>query len=298
MSQVMIKDRIPEEDLLTSGHLACPGCGAPLAMRLVLKVLGPNTIVVLPACCWSIIAGPYPQSSLGVPLYHTAFETGAALASGIRAALDVRGDPDTTVLAWAGDGGTFDIGIQALSGAAERNEDILYCCYDNEAYMNTGVQRSSSTPWGAWTTTTPAGHPESHPKKDMLAILAAHRIPYAASASVAYPVDLMEKVTKAKSIKGTRFLHILSPCPPGWKCADEDAIHLARAAVRTRIFPLMEVEDGERWRFTVDHPGDPVEPYLRKQGRFRHLTDAQIAQIQSDLDRRWEMLKRRVEYGT
>jgi pyruvate ferredoxin oxidoreductase beta subunit/2-oxoisovalerate ferredoxin oxidoreductase beta subunit len=298
MSQVMIKDRIPEEDLLTSGHLACPGCGAPLAMRLVLKVLGPNTIVVLPACCWSIIAGPYPQSSLGVPLYHTAFETGAALASGIRAALDVRGDRDTTVLAWAGDGGTFDIGIQALSGAAERNEDILYCCYDNEAYMNTGVQRSSSTPWGAWTTTTPAGHPESHPKKDMLAILAAHRIPYAASASVAYPVDLMEKVTKAKSIKGTRFLHILSPCPPGWKCADEDAIHLARAAVRTRIFPLMEVEDGERWRFTVDHPGDPVEPYLRKQGRFRHLTDAQIAQIQSDLDRRWEMLKRRVEYGT
>jgi len=298
MSQIMIKDQVPTSELLCSGHLACPGCGAPLAMRLVLKVLGPKTIVVLPACCWSIIAGPYPQSSLGVPLYHTAFETGAALASGIRAALDVRGDRDTTVLAWAGDGGTFDIGIQALSGAAERNEDIIYCCYDNEAYMNTGIQRSSSTPWGAWTTTTPAGHPESQPKKDMLAILAAHRIPYAATASVAYPVDLLRKVEKAKSIRGTRFLHILSPCPPGWKCQDEDAIHLARAAVRSRLFPLMEVENGSRWRFTEDHPGDPVEPYLRKQGRFRHLTDEQIAQIQADLDQRWEVLKRRVEYGT
>jgi len=267
-------------------------------MRMALKALGPKTIITLPACCWSIIAGPYPQSSVGVPLYHTAFETGASLASGIRAALDIRGDTDTTVLAWAGDGGTFDIGIQALSGAAERNENILYCCYDNEAYMNTGVQRSSSTPWGAWTTTTPSEHPENHPKKDMLAILAAHSIPYAATASVAYPVDLLEKVKKAKSIRGTRFLQILSPCPPGWKCADEDALHLARAAVRSRIFPLMEVENGSRWRFTVEHPGDPVAPYLRKQGRFRHLTDAEVAKIQADVDGRWEVLKRRVEFGT
>jgi 2-oxoisovalerate ferredoxin oxidoreductase beta subunit len=298
MSQVMIKDAIPKEDLLTSGHLACPGCGAPIAMRMVLKALGPKTIVTLPACCWSIIAGPYPQSSLGVPLYHTAFETGAAVASGIKAALDVAGDTETTVMAWAGDGGTFDIGIQALSGAAERNEDILYCCYDNEAYMNTGIQRSSSTPWGAWTTTTPSAHPENRPKKDILAILAAHAIPYAATASVAYPDDLVAKATKAKGIRGTRFLHILSPCPPGWKCQDEDAIHLARAAVRTRIFPLMEVENGSRWRFTVDHPGGPVEPYLRKQGRFRHLTDQDIQSIQAGVDARWEVLKRRVEFGT
>jgi pyruvate/2-oxoacid:ferredoxin oxidoreductase beta subunit len=298
MSQQMIKDEVPREDLLTSGHLACPGCGAPIAMRLVLKALGPRTIVTLPACCWSIIAGPYPQSSLKVPLYHTAFETGGAVASGIKAALSVRGDDETSVMAWAGDGGTFDIGIQALSGAAERNEDIIYCCYDNEAYMNTGIQRSSSTPWGAWTTTTPAGHPESHPKKDMMAILAAHRIPYAATASVAYPVDLLQKVTKARSIRGTRFLQILSPCPPGWKCEDEESIHLARMAVQTRIFPLMEVENGERWRFTVEHAGDPVEPYLRKQGRFRHLTDEQIGQIQADVDARWEVLKRRVEHGT
>jgi pyruvate/2-oxoacid:ferredoxin oxidoreductase beta subunit len=294
----MIKDQVPREDLLTPGHLACPGCGAPIAMRFVLKALGPKTIITLPACCWSIIAGPYPQSSVNVPLYHTAFETGASLASGIRAALDVRGDKDTTVLVWAGDGGTFDIGIQALSGAAERNEDILYCCYDNEAYMNTGIQRSSSTPWGAWTTTTPSDHPENHPKKDMLAILAAHGIPYAATASVAYPTDLLEKVKKAKAIHGTRFLQILSPCPPGWKCADEDTLHLARSAVRTRIFPLMEVENGQRWRFSVDHPGDPVEPYLRKQGRFRHLSEEDVAKIQADVDARWQVLERRVEFGT
>jgi pyruvate ferredoxin oxidoreductase beta subunit/2-oxoisovalerate ferredoxin oxidoreductase beta subunit len=298
MTQIDLKERIPREEFLASGHLACPGCGAPIAMNLVLKALGPDTIVTLPACCWSIIAGPFPQSSLKVPLFHTAFETGAAAASGIRAALDVRGQTSTTVMAWAGDGGTFDIGIQALSGAAERNENIIYFCYDNEAYMNTGVQRSSSTPWGAWTTTTPAESPETRPKKDMIAILAAHRIPYAATASVAYPDDLVKKVTKAKSIHGTRFIQILSPCPPGWKSADEDSIQLARMAVRNRVFPLLEVENGERWRFTADHPGDPVEPYLRKQGRFRQLDDEHIARIQSDVDARWEVLERRVEHGT
>jgi len=297
MSQVMIRDLIPREELLEPGHLACPGCGAPIAMRLMLKALGPRTIVVLPACCWSIIAGPWPQSSLKVPLYHTAFETGASVASGIRAALDARGDRDTTVMAWAGDGGTFDIGLQALSGAAERNEDFIYCCYDNEAYMNTGVQRSSATPWGAWTTTTPASHPQSRPKKDMLAIMAAHRIPYAATASVAYPDDLLAKAKRAKEARGTRFLHILSPCPPGWKTSDEESIALARMAVQSRVFPLVEVENGERWRFTVDHPGEPVAPYLKKQGRFRHLTDAQIAGVQASVDQRWEALKRRVELG-
>lgn len=298
MSQTMIKDLVPREELLDSGHLACPGCAAPMAMRLALKALGPRTIVVLPACCWSVIAGPWPQTSLKVPLFHTAFETGAAVASGIRAALDLRGDKDTTVMAWAGDGGTFDIGLQALSGAAERNEDFIYCCYDNEAYMNTGIQRSSSTPWGAWTTTTPTSRPESHPKKDIMAIMAAHRIPYAATASVAYPVDLIEKLRKAKSIRGTRFLHILSPCPPGWKTADEETIELARMAVRSRVFPLMEVEDGARWRFTAEHPGDPVAEYLKRQGRFRHLTDAQVAHIQSDVDTRWENLKRLVAHGS
>jgi pyruvate/2-oxoacid:ferredoxin oxidoreductase beta subunit len=264
---------------------------------MVLKTLGPNTVVVMPACCWTIIAGPWPQSSLRVPLYHTAFETAAATASGIKAALDVRGNTETTVLAWAGDGGTFDIGLQALSGAAERNEDIIYCCYDNEAYMNTGIQRSSSTPTGAWTTTTPAKHPEANPKKDIMGILAAHRIPYAATASVAYPVDLVEKVEKAKRIRGTRFLHILSPCPPGWRYPDESTIEMARMAVRNLIFPLLEVENGERWRFTVDHPGESVEPYIRKQGRFRHLTDDDVAKIQEEVDDRWERLRRQAENG-
>ncbi|MBI3983009.1 MAG: pyruvate synthase subunit beta [Gemmatimonadetes bacterium] len=291
----MIADRVPTHELMTSGHLACPGCAAPLAMRLVLKALGPQTIVVMPASCWSIIAGPWPQSSLKVPLYHTAFETGAATASGVRAALDMQGDRDTTVMVWAGDGGTFDIGLQALSGAAERNEDILYCCYDNEAYMNTGVQRSSATPRGAWTSTTPASHPEASAKKDIVAVLAAHHIPYIATATVAYPVDLLEKVKKAKAIRGTRFLHILSPCPPGWKFPDEATIELARMAVACRVFPLLEIEDGVRWRFTMDDDTtEPLQPYLRCQGRFAHLTDEQIAQFQSDVTARWKWIERQV----
>jgi pyruvate/2-oxoacid:ferredoxin oxidoreductase beta subunit len=294
MSQVLIRERVPDQGLVASGHLACPGCGGALAMKFVLNELGPDTIVVLPACCWSVIAGPYPQSSLGVPLYHTAFETGAAVASGIRAALDQRGETETTVLVWAGDGGTFDIGLQALSGAAERNENIIYCCYDNEAYMNTGIQRSSATPLGAWTTTTPADQPQSTPKKDILAIMAAHRIPYAASTTVAHPVDLLQKVKKAKAMKGMRFLHILAPCPPGWKYPDEDSLEMARMAVRARVFPMVEVEDGVRWRITGDHPGEPVEPYLQRQGRFRHLAEPELVAAQREVDDRWRLLEQRV----
>ncbi len=191
-------------------------------------------------------------------------------------------------MVWAGDGGTFDIGLQALSGAAERNEDILYVCYDNEAYMNTGIQRSSATPWGAWTTTTPEAHPEASPKKDMLAIMAAHRIPYLATATIAYPLDLLEKVRKAKGVRGFRFLHVLSPCPPGWKYADDETIELAHLAVACRVFPLVEVEAGQRWRLTLDpSPPEPVTPYLRRQGRFRHLTEDQEAYIQREVDARW-----------
>ena len=294
MSQVRIAGQMPEQELMSSGHVACPGCGGSLAMRMVLKELGPKTIIALPACCWTIVAGPFPQSALGVPVYHTAFETAAATASGIRAALDVQGDRETTVVAWAGDGGTFDIGLQALSGAAERNENILYVCYDNEAYMNTGIQRSSATPWGAWTTTTPTSTPNSHPKKDMLAILAAHRIPYAATATIAHPLDLMAKVKRARTTVGTRFLHILAPCPPGWKTADEETIDLARQAVETRVFPLLEIEDGARWRFTHEPAGEPVAEYVRRQGRFRHLGEEQIARIQVEVDERWAQLERKV----
>jgi pyruvate/2-oxoacid:ferredoxin oxidoreductase beta subunit len=291
MSQLMIRDDVPRIELLDGGHLACPGCGAPLAMRMVLKELGDRTMVVLPACCWSVIAGPYPQSSLHVPLYHTAFATGAAVASGIRAALDVRGDTDTTVMVWAGDGGTFDIGLQALSGAAERNEDFLYVCYDNEAYMNTGIQRSSATPRGAWTTTTPATAPEGSFKKDILAIMAAHRIPWAATAAISHPLDLLAKVRRAKAIRGTRFLHILSPCPPGWKYADELTLELSRLAVRSRVFPLLEVTGGVDWRLTVDEPPVPLSEYLRPQGRFRHLDDEAVHRLQCDIDDRWALLQ-------
>jgi pyruvate/2-oxoacid:ferredoxin oxidoreductase beta subunit len=294
MSQVMIRDDVPQRELLDGGHLACPGCAAPLAMRLVLKELGEQTYVVLPACCWSIIAGPYPQSSLHVPLYHTAFATGAAVASGLRAALDVRGEEQSTVMVWAGDGGTFDIGLQALSGAAERNENFLYVCYDNEAYMNTGIQRSSATPWGAWTTTTPTDQPQASRKKDIMAIMAAHRIPYAATASVSHPLDLLAKVRRARQVRGTRFLHVLSPCPPGWKYADERTVELARMAVHARVFPLLEVEHGTTWRFTADHPGEPIAPYVRAQGRFRHLEDDDVARIQADVDARWDWLNAQV----
>ena len=295
MSQLRIADCVPEGDLLTSGHLACPGCAAPLAMKLALKALGPNTIVVMPACCFTIIAGPWPQSSLQVPVFHTAFATGPAVASGIRAALDTQGKFDTTVMVWVGDGGTFDIGLQSLSGAAERNENILYVCYDNEAYMNTGIQRSSATPWGAWTTTTPAQYPEATNKKDILAIMAAHNIPYAATATVAYPVDLIDKVTKARAMHGTRFIHLLSPCPPGWKCGDDEGIELARMAVQSRVFPMLEIEGGQHWRFTMEHAAEPVEPYLRRQGRFRHLSAEQVTHIQAEIDARWQQLLRRME---
>jgi pyruvate ferredoxin oxidoreductase beta subunit/2-oxoisovalerate ferredoxin oxidoreductase beta subunit len=293
-----MKFDIPKEELLGSGHLACPGCGATQSMRYTLKALGEKTIIVLPACCWSIIAGPFPYSSLQVPLYHTAFETAGAAASGIKAGLEIQGDTETQVLAWAGDGGTFDIGIQALSGAAERNDDIIYICYDNEAYMNTGIQRSSATPWGAWTTTTPVRHFKNRPKKDIMMIMAAHQIPYAATASVAFPDDLVAKVKKAKHIKGTRFLHIYSPCPPGWKIPSEIAIRLARLAVETKIFPLYEIENGERYRMNRIPKGTPVEEYLKLQGRFKHLTKHHMNTIQKNVDKEWERLLKKAENNT
>jgi pyruvate/2-oxoacid:ferredoxin oxidoreductase beta subunit len=249
-------------------------------------------MLVIPACCWSVIDGPSPYSAAGVPVMHTPFASAAAAASGVRAALDLKGDTDTTVCAWAGDGGTFDIGIQALSAAAERNENILYVCYDNEAYMNTGVQRSSATPLGAWTTTTPAGHVKPQPKKDLLAIMAAHGIPYAATATVAFPDDLVAKVAKARGIQGTKFLHILAPCPPGWKIPSERAIRAARQAVLARVFPLVEVEHGRAWRVTLDPGQIPLEDYLKEQGRFRFLLDNPEAldAAREAIARRWAEL--------
>lgn len=285
---------IPQEELMGPGHLACPGCGASLAMRYCLKALGKETVVVVPACCFTVIAGPFPYSSLKVPLYHTPFETAASAASGIKAGLEKKGS-NWTVLAWAGDGGTFDIGLQALSGAAERNDDIIYACYDNEAYMNTGIQRSSATPIGAWTTTTPEKHPKGEPKKDIMQIMAAHRIPYAATASVAYPEDLINKMKKAHGLEGTKFIHILSPCPPGWKIPSEISIQISRLAVNTKVFPLYEIEKGKDYTITKQPTGEPVEKYLKPQGRFRHLTTQDIDFIQRSVDAEWERLEKLVD---
>jgi pyruvate/2-oxoacid:ferredoxin oxidoreductase beta subunit len=283
---------VPSDEIMAPGHLGCAGCVAALSMRLALKVFGRRTVLVIPACCWSVIDGQPPHSAAGVPLLHTPVASAAATACGVRAALDLKGDTDTIVCAWAGDGGTFDIGFQSLSGAAERNENILYVCYDNEAYMNTGAQRSSATPFGAWTTTTPAGHLKDRPKKDLLAIMAAHGVGYAATATAAYPDDLIEKLRKAAAVRGTRVLHLLTPCPPGWKVSSEDAIKYGRLAVASRVFPLVEVENGRTWRITREPEQVPIEEYLRGQGRFRNLMDDAplIEMLKRGVEERWEHL--------
>jgi len=276
-----------QTDLIHPGHVACPGCGAAIAMKLALRAMGPKTMVVIPACCWGIIAGPYPQSSLHVPVLQTAFATGGAAASGLRAALDVNGDQDTVVMTWAGDGGTFDIGLQSLSGAVERNDDILYVCYDNEAYMNTGVQRSSSTPYGTQTTTTPGREWKRSRKKNIVEILAAHRIPYAATACIAFPEDMQRKFEKARDLRGgSRFIHILATCPTGWGVASEKSVAIARLAVQSNTFPLYEVENGLHYRLNFQG-SEPVENYLKAQGRFNHLQAEEVNQIQKLVDEDW-----------
>jgi len=224
---------------------------------------------------------------------HAGFVTGGATASGIRAALDVRGDHETLVAVWAGDGGTFDIGLQALSGAAERNEDFIYICNDNEGYMNTGTQRSSATPMLAWTTTTPIMQPKENPKKDIVAIMADHQIPYAATATIAYPEDLLKKLEKAKKIRGTRFIHLLSPCPPGWRIPSEVSVKISRLAVRSRVFPLYEIENGRAYTLQEESQVVPVKEYLKLQGRFSHLTEKDIEETQRRVDDTWERLLRR-----
>jgi pyruvate ferredoxin oxidoreductase beta subunit/2-oxoisovalerate ferredoxin oxidoreductase beta subunit len=291
-----MKLTIPEPELMESGHLACQGCGATLAMRYALKALGPNTAFSIPACCWSVIDGPFPYSSLRVPIFHTAFETAAAAASGMKAGLEMIGDKETNVVAWAGDGGTFDIGIQALSGAAERNDNFLYICYDNEAYMNTGIQRSSATPRLSWTTTTPEKHPKETPKKDIVAIMAAHRMPYVATCSVAYPEDMVKKVKKAKDIQGCKFIHVFAPCPTGWRSAPETCVKLAKLAVQTKVFPLYEVFNGVDYKISIKPAKPrPVTEYTKIQGRFRHLTVEDLKQIQKVVDWEWERLLKMAE---
>jgi pyruvate/2-oxoacid:ferredoxin oxidoreductase beta subunit len=294
----LAKLTIPKEELLIPGHMGCLGCGGALAMRYVLKALGKRTIVSVPACCWAILSGIFPNTCLRVPMVNTAFETTGASVSGIRAALDALGIEDVNVLGWAGDGGTLDIGIQALSGAVERGHDIIYVCYDNEAYMNTGIQRSSGTPEGAWTTTTPVGETQAWkkgPKKNMVEIMVAHKIPYTATASVAYPEDLIKKVTKAKEIKGPKYIHVFAPCPTGWRMPPGKSVEIARLAVQTCAFPLYEVENGV-YNISKKPKKKPVTEYLKIQGRFKHMPSELVEKFQKDIDKEWELLLKKEEF--
>jgi len=287
---------LPREEGLLPGNAACAGCGATIALRLTYKALGLRTIFVVPACCTTIIQGPYPRTAFSSPILNIAFEATAAAASGVVAGLRKRGIKNVTVVGWAGDGGTADIGIQALSGAAERGTDFIYIMYDNESYMNTGIQRSGSTPYGAWTTTTPAGKREH--KKDLPLIMAAHNIPYVATACVSYPLDFISKLKKAKGMRGTKYIQILSPCPPGWRFSTEKTIEVGRLAVRIGMWALFEIEHGE---FKLSRPSAPlvdrskrrpVEEYLKMQGRFAHFTREDIAVLQNWINRTWENYKR------
>ena len=287
---------LPKEEYLLKGNAACAGCGAAISLRLLFKALGNKVILIVPACCTTVIQGPYPYTSVKVPLLNIVFEATGAAASGVVAALKKRGIDDVTVVGWAGDGGTADIGIQALSGAAERGTNFIYICYDNEAYGNTGMQRSGATPFGAWTTTTPTGKREH--KKDVPMIMAAHRIPYVATAIPSYPMDLIRKLRKAKEMRGTKYIHILSPCPTGWRYPGSKTIEIGKLAVETGLWALYEIENGV---FKLSPPSarlldkekrKPVELYLKAQGRFRHLTDEDIAEIQRWVDAAWEKYKK------
>ncbi len=283
---------LPEEDLFTSGHTACPGCGGAMVVRAAMKVLGPDTVVYMPASCLLIFSDMYPLNAFKVPSLQVLFETSAICASGIKRALKRLGKDDVTVVAFAGDGGTADIGMQALSGAAERNEDILYICYDNEAYMNTGIQRSGTTPFGAWTTTTPLGPSDegrgkNEFKKDVPRILMAHDVPYVATASLGFPADFLRKLEKAKAKKGFRYLHVLAPCPVGWRADSDKTVDLAKLAVETGIFALLEFEDGVL-RISREPRFTPVRDYLKIQGRFKHLTEEQVASIEAWIKQKWE----------
>jgi pyruvate/2-oxoacid:ferredoxin oxidoreductase beta subunit len=288
-AQMASPEQMP--NLLRTGHAACAGCGLVVAMKLVFQAMGPRTIAVIVPSCEGAIGGVYPITAYGVPTFHSAFEIAAPTAAGIANGLKIQGKSDIRVVAFAGDGGTFDIGLQGLSGATKNNEDILYVCLDNEAYMNTGIQVSSATPSYAWTGTTPEGNPRR--KKNIMEIMAAHYNPYSATATIGFPRDLQQKILKAKEIRGTKFIHMLVPCPTGWKTATDLSPELSILAVETNVFPLYEVEDGRR--YTINHEPRclPVQEYLKKQGRYRHLEEEQIRKIQADVDEEWEKLKRR-----
>ena len=290
-----LNEFIIKDEKVFSGALSCRGCGWSLLVRHLSSILGEETVYVLPASCFSIISGPYPLNELKGNVVHTLFAAAPATATGIRAALDRQGRKDVTVCVLAGDGGTFDIGFQALSGAATRDENILYICNNNGAYMNTGIQTSTATPYGAVTTTNPAAKIKDIWPKDLMGIIAAHNIPYAATASLAFMEDFRNKIKKAKETGGFRLLMIDGPCPPGHKTEPEMSISVARLAVQTNIFPLFEVE---HQKYTINHSPEkfiPVEECMKLQGRYRHLfkngSSEILKQIQEYTDMNWKRLK-------
>ncbi|MGB2855844.1 MAG: thiamine pyrophosphate-dependent enzyme [Dehalococcoidia bacterium] len=295
MVKVEERDKF-NDHLLASGHTACPGCGQSLAARLVLRAAGRNVMVVNSTGCLEVFSSKYPESAWEVPWLHSLFENTSAVAAGIEAALKITGQLDRVrVIAQGGDGSTADIGLGAISGMLERGHDVLYICYDNEAYMNTGIQRSGSTPYYARTTTSPPGKVSRgnwRPKKDVPQIALAHGIPYVAVASVGYPMDLDRKVRKALSIRGPKYVQIHVPCPLGWGTAPERTIDFARLAVLTGLYPLYEVENGELRALKIPKKV-PVEEYLKEQVRFRHLfgkedRKKEIAEIQGIADQNIE----------
>ncbi len=293
---------IEPDEYFAPGHRACIGCGEVLALRMVCKALGKDVIIANATGCMEIVSSPFPNTSWRVPWIHTLFENTAAVAAGIDCAvriLEKKGKiagGQITVVGMGGDGGTSDIGFQALSGALERGHNFIYVCFDNEAYMNTGIQRSSATPFGAMTTTSPPGKMsigQRTQKKNMPEIAVAHNIPYVATLNPSYPRDLTTKVQKAKGIPGAKYLHVYSPCPTGWRCATDLSIELGRLAVETGIFPLYEVENGA-YRLTKKVSKlKPVSDYLKLQGRFRHLTDDMREQIQKQVDRNYQELMKK-----
>ncbi len=269
MAAVAPQVRRPETCLLRPGNTNCGGCGMSTGLTMLSRALEAardSCTLVIPACCGIVTAGRFPTTSYGVPTIATTFASSAAVASGVASVRDLNEEPGQ-VICWAGDGGTYDIGLATLSAAAERNENIIYICYDNEIYGNTGGQRSSATPVGARTTTTPFGKTES--KKDIMSIMVAHRIPYAATLSMAHPEDFAQKISTALSLTGMRFLLMHSPCPTGWKSEPEESIELVRVAVASGLFPVYEVYDGASYRINIRPEGSDPAAYFEKQRRFR-----------------------------
>ncbi|HPL97455.1 MAG TPA: pyruvate synthase subunit PorB [Smithellaceae bacterium] len=297
---------INKRELLSSGHRACSGCAEVLAVRLMAKALGEDTVIASATGCMEIISSMFPTTAWQVPWIHVAFENAAAVASGVEAglkALKKKGKIDqryVKVVGMAGDGGTMDIGFQALSGAMERGHDMIYVCFDNEAYMNTGIQRSSGTPMGASTTTAPAGKVsigQKTWKKNMPEIMAAHNIPYVATVCPSYPLDFVRKFEKARSIEGPSYIHCFSVCPTGWRTPTHTAVSMGRLAVEAGVFPLYEIENGH-YRISPDMPKKlrPITDYFKPQGRFRHLTADEIATIQQRVNNEFKKLKEKEKF--